>query len=371
MYFTSAYNFINYAIFQCGLNDKDMRCRSLIVVSVLLIPFVVNSLAQEEIEPDHFDIFEGEEKLRLKLSADFTSLLKNKEDENYIPALISIRFSKKEAFERELRVKPRGYYRKMNCGFPPLMLNFKPDTLIAADGKYVKIKLVSHCYDSDTYMNYVLKEFLIYKLYALLSPYSLRVRLADVEYVDTGKRERNVNQLGFLIEPMDVFCERTDVIEIEGKYFDDAEINELEADRVAIFMYMIGNTDWRIKSGHNIKFLKIKNHRVEEVVPVPYDFDHAGLINTNYALPSEWSEAERVTERDYTGRCRTFDTNYDVLIEDFLTVKEKMFQTINEFEYLEEKQRKRVFKFVEDFYEELEKPERFKRNLHNSCMDRY
>ncbi|MCU4173705.1 hypothetical protein J1N11_01360 [Marinilabiliaceae bacterium N1Y90] len=336
-----------------------------------LTSFAVSSLAQVEKETGRNSLFEGEEKLQIKLSADFTSLLKNKEDENYIPALISIRFSKKDAFERELRLKPRGYYRKMNCGFPPLMLNFKPDTLIVDDGKYVKVKLVSHCYDSDTYRDYVLKEYLIYKLYALISPYSLRVRMADIEYRDTGKRERNVDQLGFLIEPMDVFCERTDVIEIEGKYFNDAEINELEADRVAIFMYMIGNTDWRIKSGHNIKFLKIKNHRKEEVVPVPYDFDHAGLINTSYALPSEWSEAERVTERDFTGRCRTFDTNYDVLIEDFLKVKEQMLKTINEFEYLELKQRKRVFKFVEDFYEELEKPERFKRNLHNSCMDRY
>lgn len=348
-----------------------MKCNYVFVVLFGVSQLFGSVFSQVHTLVENQSLFESNDKLKIKLTADFSFLIKNKEDEKYISANIDMHFADSYVFQKNIRIKPRGYFRKMNCGFPPLMLNFKPDMLCLKDGRYGKVKMVTHCFDSDRYVEYVLKEYLSYKLFALISPYSLQVRLVDVEYVDIGKREHRINQLGFLIEPMDVFCERVNVIEIEGKYFDDDEINELEADRVAIFMYMIGNTDWRIKSGHNIKFLKKKDHRVEEVVPVPYDFDHAGLINANYARPSEWSEAERVTERDYVGRCRLVDTNYDILIQDYLSAKEDVFRTINEFKYLDIKMRKRITKYIESFYKELEKPERFKRSLHHSCMEKY
>ncbi len=90
-----------------------------------------------------------------------------------------------------------------------------------------------------------------------------------------------------MIEPIEALCNRMNALEIKTAYFKDSEINSLDADRIALFMYMIGNTDWRIKGGHNIKFIKPLTHKILQVTPVPYDFDHSGFINTGYAKPSE------------------------------------------------------------------------------------
>ena len=78
-----------------------------------------------------------------------------------------------------------------------------------------------------------------------------------------------------------------------------------------------------------------------------------------------------MTQRDYIGFCRKDDATYDVLIEEFLEAEEKLYKTISEFEWLSEKERDKMLDFVKGFYDELSKPERFKRYLHTNCMDRY
>jgi len=327
--------------------------------------------AQSSELSNKYSLFEDDKPLKLELISDFTQLIKEKQDEAYYDSECIIHWSESDSLKKSIKIKARGFFRKMNCYFPPLMLNFKPDSLITEDGHYGKIKLVTHCQKSKVYKEYILKEYLIYKLYEILSPQSLKTRLVEVSYWDTGKRERHDNNIGFLIEPVDALCKRTDGLEIKTSYFGDSEINPFEADRVALFMYMIGNTDWRIKSGHNIKFIKPLTHKVLQVTPVPYDFDHSGFINTSYANPSEWSIAETVTERDFLGRCRISDATYDKLIPEFLASEQQIYQTIMKFKWLEHKSRKRLVKYIESFFDELRNAERFKRHLHNSCMEKY
>ncbi|MCG8581586.1 MAG: hypothetical protein MI866_16795 [Bacteroidales bacterium] len=314
--------------------------------------------------------FSNETILKISLYFDITTHIRKKSEE-YCEGRIVIYDTPADSTTIDVRCRARGNNRKDICFFPPVMLNFKPDSLFTTEGYLAKLKLVTHCVNSKMYEEYMLEEYLIYKLWELISPYALRTRLLDINYYDLGERGKNYKNKGFFIEPLYMMTQRTNSIEIEGEYFHDAVINSLDADRVAFFCYMIGNTDWRIKSGHNVKFIKSIDEGREEITAIPYDFDHAGLVNASYARPAEWSSAKSVVERDYTGRCRDYDENYYQLIKEFLAVEEDVYETIMNFEHLEAKKRKAIYKYVAAFYKELKKPEAFIRNIRNSCMDRY
>ncbi len=313
--------------------------------------------------------FEGDNVLRVSLYFDISQHIRKSEE--YSDGAIVVYDAKGDSVRHKVRCKARGNYRRDNCFFPPVMLNFKPDTLFTTDGYLTKMKLVSHCVNSKAYLKYLYKEYLVYKLWEQLSPYALRTRLLDVQYFDEGKKGKHYRVAAFIIEPMYMMAQRTNSAEVKGEYFNDAVINELDADRVAFFNYMIGNTDWRIKSAHNIKFIKSLEQGREEVTAIPYDFDHAGLINAAYAKPSEWSRATKVTERDYIGRCRSYNDNYLTLIEEFLAAEEQIYATILDFEYLDEGDRKDIYRYISSFYKELKRGKSFIRMLHNNCMNRY
>ena len=66
---------------------------------------------------------------------------------------------------------------------------------------------------------------------------------------------------------------------------------------LAVFEYLIGNTDWSVPYQHNIRLLTVP--AIKNPVPVPYDFDQAGLVEAFYALPSENIGVASVRERVY------------------------------------------------------------------------
>jgi hypothetical protein len=345
--------------------------KQLLIVIFLSFLFQGNKLsAQLAVDSLYPSFFSEEKLLKISLYFDITTHTRKKSEE-YGNGKIVIYNSPTDSSTFNVRCRARGNNRKDICFFPPVMLNFKPDTLFTTDGYLAKLKLVTHCVNSKLYEEYMLEEYLIYKLWELLSPYALRTRMLEINYYDIGERGRNYNTKGFFIEPLYMMTRRTNTVEIKGEYFHDAVINALDADRVAFFCYMIGNTDWRIKSSHNVKFIKPADESREEITAIPYDFDHAGLVNATYARPAQWSSAESVKERDYTGRCRDYDDNYYLLIKEFMAIEEDVYETIMNYEYLEAKKRKAIYKYVAAFYKELKKPEAFIRNIRNSCMDRY
>ena len=72
-----------------------------------------------------------------------------------------------------IRVETRGIWRRHNCDFPPIFLNFTSKEAKASIFKGIdKPKLTSVCRDDNTYEQYVLQEYQLYRIYNLLSPYS-------------------------------------------------------------------------------------------------------------------------------------------------------------------------------------------------------
>ena len=82
--------------------------------------------------------------------------------------------------------------------------------------------------------------------------------------------------------------------------------------RLAVFQYLIGNTDWSVKALHNIKLLSVPG---SAPIAVPYDFDYSGLVNASYAVPPAHLPLSSVTERYYNGHCRPEQEILSILAE--------------------------------------------------------
>ena len=312
-------------------------------------------------------IFEEESPLNLTLKYDVTSFIKNKIKGEYLDAELIIDYCN-SSITKNIRLKARGNNRREQCFFPPIYLNFTTDPINSNELKGVKkIKLVTHCSGSKSYTNYILKEYLVYKLYNILTDHSFRVRLLNMKYIDIGKRGRNYERFGILIEPLDLLIKRTHSIEIESSVVRGNYVIEEEADLVAVFQYMIGNTDWRIKGGHNTKYMKSLTQVTDKISPIPYDFDFSGFVYTNYSHPQEWTSIESVTQREYCGYCRDSDEEYLKIIEIFINKKHEILETINSFSYLSERERASLIKYIDKFYDLAEQPKRFLYVLKREC----
>lgn len=316
-------------------------------------------------------LFEEEDLVNLTFRYDISSFLKGKNKDNYTNVELIAHLSENDSIVKNIRLKARGNFRKSYCYFPPIRLNFKHDPIKDSGFKGVnKIKLVTPCKNSKTFNEYILKEYLAYKIYNAVTECSFKVRLLKINFVDTGKKARQYTHYGFIIEPMKLVAARNNAVELKTKYVKYNELNQLSADRIALFQYLIANTDWLIKAGHNMKFMRILDVNVPGAIIVPYDFDYSGFVNTMYAEPQEWSSAENLTDRDYLGFCRSSEDNFNLLKKEFLDVEEAIGEEIMNFEYLSNSERKELYRFCEKFFDELKGSYAY-RNISSMCREPY
>jgi hypothetical protein len=314
-----------------------------------------------------FGFFDTEVPLKITLKYDITSFIKNKQKAEYMDAELII-YNNETSVTKKIRIMARGNFRKGQCYFPPLFLNFKTDSIASGELKGInKIKVVTHCTTGKNNDNIVLKEYLAYRLYNILTEKSFRVRLADITYIDTGKKQQQFREIGFIIEPVDLVAKRNNCVLIDPMVVKGENLVEEDADRAALFQYMISNTDWRIKSGHNNKFMKSLTDVTPKVIPVPYDFDFSALVDASYASPQAWSTSETLFQRDYMGYCRDNDELYRKNIELFLSRENQIMNTIASFSLLPEKERKVVEKFTAGFFQEAKDTKRLISTLKSEC----
>ncbi|MBK5270176.1 MAG: hypothetical protein JJE22_04095 [Bacteroidia bacterium] len=287
----------------------------------------------------------------MTLSTDIKNLQKEKGEDVFQPANVSLRFPDSTTITEDIRVSARGHFRRDLCPIPPIMLNFRNSTspLLNPLGK---LKLVISCGTSGNDEQLVLKEYLIYKIYNLLEEKSFRARLVLVNYKDTKGKIKPISQYAFILEDDADMAKRNNC-----KKNDDISVLEKNADRsltlkVALFEYFISNTDWSVPGNHNIKVIYSKKDDKALPYIVPYDFDHSGLVNADYAMPSEIIGTERVTERVYRGWPRTME-ELEVAFELFNNQKDNIYSLINNFTYLKERTRKGMITYLDEFYKTI------------------
>ena len=118
---------------------------------------------------------------------------------------------------------------------------------------------------------------------------------------------------------------------------------------------MIGNTEWSVPNNHNIKLLTAKKDKTIKPYPVPYDFDHSGLVNTDYAAPDEIMGIETVVERLYRGFPRTMEELQAAIVV-YNNQKEKIYALVQNFEALKPPMRKSIIRYLDNFYSIINQP---------------
>ncbi len=311
-------------------------------------------------------LFASDDLFSIDLKFDITEYKKKKDDKEYMDALISYE-TNGDSVVRKIRIRARGEFRRKFCEMPPIMLNFDMDDTATGDFHQInKLKMVTVCPTGS--QEYLLKEYLTYKLYSVLTDNSFRVRLLKVNYLNHAKNDKSITEYAFVIEPVELLAKRIESVEIKTQNLTQKDVKPEMMNRVAIFNYMIGNTDWSVPIGHNVQlFAQYKSDHPELAAIVPYDFDFSGIVNTHYAAPFHTLTIDSVRERLYLGVCRDRETFIKALSE-FAHYKNRFYSVINDFRWLDERSKSDMIYYLDGFFEDLAKPETLARTLLRECL---
>jgi hypothetical protein len=315
---------------------------------------------------DTVPLFASDQLVTFTLVADFEAIRRDRaEDPEDRPARLVL--ADGDTLDVELR--PRGLARRdpATCSFPPLRLDVKARQAVGTvlQGQD-KLKMVVPCRpERGSYEQYVLVEYLVYKAYRLVTDRSFQVRLARVGFVDTGEGRDAFTSYAFLIEDDEALAARlggTLVDMPEGSGVRAEVLNRPQATLMAIFQYLIGNTDWSDRALHNVKLVQ----GLGAVIPVPYDFDVSGIVNPPYAIPDPLLGLDDVRDRLYRGWC--FDrVDTAPLLQVFLDRRADMEALFRESPFLDDDARRSALGYLSTSFESLESPERAQRRLFRDC----
>lgn len=313
-------------------------------------------------------LFSSDDILSITITTDLNTLLKDRADEReYHPATISYPGTEGKEVSIPLRIRVRGNFRRQkgNCDFPPLLLNFDTLTQNTLFEGQNKLKLVTHCQSKkQIYDQYVVSEYLIYRMYNVLTDSSFRVRLVKVTYNDSEGKSDPLEKFGFFIEDEDQVAARMGgrILAVTNVHPDKTSYEW--ANHLAVFQYMVGNTDWSIAELHNIRL--VMSSPAEPPVAVPYDFDWAGFVGVPYAMPNPDLGIASVKDRLFRGFCRT-EEEFAASFQLFHDKKTAFFRLIEENEWLEEKTKTALSRYLSQFYSIIDSDRGRKGEFYEKC----
>ncbi len=313
-------------------------------------------------------LFESDEVLELTLAGDLKAVAKERGTEKHeYPAALSYVAPGGDSLSLNVRLKTRGHFRLQRriCDFPPLKVAFDRQqvshTVFAGQGS---LKLATHCQNNRTFEQYLLEEYLIYRLYTLLTEKSFRVRLARVTYMDTGGEHAPLTKYAFFIEDDDRVARRNRAQVLSQQGFNQPDTDFEQMGLVAVFQYMIGNTDWSVRALHNIVLIR---DSAGVVLTVPYDFDWSGVIWTSYAHPDPILGIKTVRERLFRGYCRTADQLAPTFAR-FNERKDAIYALYRSQAGVEPKRIEQALRYYDEFYRTINDPRMVKREFIQACQ---
>lgn len=291
------------------------------------------------------------------------------------PATLTLDGASPESHAIQLSARGITRRRRDICRFPPLRIEFtQPPAETSLFARQRRIKLVTHCRDGESFQQFLLLEYAAYRTFNALTPLSFRVQLAEIAYYEGDADRPTTTRLGFLIEDIDDTARRNGLREIEGGNFSPARLDPESAARFGVFQYMIGNLDWAMEAGppdddccHNSKPIAERDNPSARYIPVPYDFDHAGMVDAPYATPPAQLNMSNVRERRYRGFC-AHNAEATAAAAELLAQRARLEAVFASVPRLEERTRSRAISYMSRFFENVATPADVQENLMRSCL---
>lgn len=267
-----------------------------------------------------------------------------------------------------VRVRTRGVWRKANCEMPPLLFNFAKDsvkgTLFA---RIDRLRLSMHCRDNDSWEQYVLQEFQLYRVQRLLTPYSFDVRLARVAYVDSERGDTVAHRWAFLQEQDEPFADRVGVMLVEQKGAGPSDLDPYESAFFGTFQYFVANSDFSIRELHNV----VLTYKQPMHIPVARDFDWSGAVNARYARPNPVLKIRTVRQRIMRGYCAP-PAEYEKVFALFREKKDAIYALYSEADavgrLMTPDVRRNTVRYFDDFYKVINDPSSARKEIIEGCL---
>lgn len=316
---------------------------------------------QKPEKPSVFDLIYSTEGVpTLNLVTDMGLLIRKSHKEEYQATAFSLMDDKGHlVLELPARVRARGEKRKRVCRFPPVKLDFKKSLLDSLGFQTTdKLKLVFPCNDEKHQQIQLYKEFFLYELYGLIDTNGLRTKRIKINIGNEDKK--NYEFTGFLIEDEDEYARRKNAQILEKSRINASYMDRESFVRMEFFQYMISNTDWSLRNRHNLELVKLES--MDRAIAIAYDFDYAGFVGQDYAVPHESLPIESVHDRYFYNYAISEEEFYDAVIF-YLSKEEDIYELCEKAHYMDEATIKENKEYLSGFFDLLRKPKELRKEM--------
>jgi len=270
---------------------------------IFLIPLFVE--AQDISAKPMPVIFSDQSVLDLELTFPIQSFLASGNKKDEWKATLHCRSNQAEV-RLPVKISRKGNYRndKRHCSLPCIGVNLPSKrtfgTMWAGTDKF---SIVLPCLsEDDTTSDKAVLEYIAYEIYTLIGQVHFKVRPCRVSLLDTTGKLIVKSVRGFILEDPKEMATRNNgkILKVHNIHPNFTEPETML--KLAVFQFLIANTDWSVKALHNIVLVSLSG---SAPVAVPFDFDYSGLVDAPYAVPAGHLPISDVKERFYNGYCRS------------------------------------------------------------------
>ncbi|MDM9630137.1 hypothetical protein [Robiginitalea aurantiaca] len=347
------------------------------ILALIVLQFFIFSdlatgqeMAQKSPDNETTVLFQDETPLSVVLRYSDKEMRRDTDDSTYLKTQLAYQNSSGQWDSLEIRLRARGNWRRKNCFLTPVKMRIQKSEMKGTEFEGNKeLKLVLPCRNSDQGHDYVLKEYMAYKLFEVISPYHFKTRRLQIAYSDLkGKKDKTYDLEGFVIEDISEVAERCKAKRLKRT------VHPLQQDdRTSIendfFQFMIGNTDYSSAYQHNEKLIFVEGMNA---IPVPYDFDMSGLVDANYAVVSQ-VQGETLNITDVRTRLyRGFKRNpalYEEVRQEYLSKKPEFMKVVDDLEpsFKSEKDFEDAKSYILEFFDILQDKSKFNSRILNKA----
>jgi hypothetical protein len=324
---------------------------------------------KRRVDAETLPLFATHEPLALTLTADFKAVNRERTPDSLkrFPGTLTVTGADGQPVQIPVKLGTRGNLR-LNirvCSFAPLVVEFpKREAKGTPFERQGALKLVTHCQTYDSFEQRVIAEHLVYRAFTLMTPAAFRTRLARITYVNVKDGKDLGTRWAIFIEDQDDLAKRMEsrIAPLKGRGF--AQLDRTALLRVAVFQFMIGNTDWSIIALHNTRLI---HDRAAVLRPIIYDFDVSGLVNPPYGVPFKQLPITSIRERLYRGPCLPLEM-FEPTLEEFRAKQVDILGLYDAQEELKPGVRRESKDYLGEFFEIITNQGRTKRFFVDNCQ---